>query len=281
MVFRCANEYLRNSTLVALSLNAGEWKIISDYTCRLFGFHSADRGSTPLISTSLRQGYGWHVTSEQHGDVRVFFFPFLFRFVTYLLLSKATLRRTYRRRVIVPIGPVYKANKDITSSHLRLIDEKGENVGVVTTVEAKAMAERVGYDLVEVSPNADPPVAKILDFSQFKYQRDKESQKAKQKQKKQETKGVRLSTRIGAHDLELRLNQATKFLDEGHKLKIELLLRGREHQHRELAEATINEFIAGLKERYTITIEQPVQKVGGRMSLICAGNGKVVQKAVS
>lgn len=137
------------------------------------------------------------------------------------------------------------------------------------------MAEKAGYDLVEVSPTANPPVAKILDFSQFKYQRDKETQKAKQKQKKQETKGVRLSTRIGTHDLELRLNQATKFLDEGNKLKIELLLRGREHQHRELAEATINQFIDGLKQRYTITIEQPVQKVGGRMSLICSASGKV------
>ncbi|MFA7286667.1 MAG: translation initiation factor IF-3 [Patescibacteria group bacterium] len=185
------------------------------------------------------------------------------------------MRRTYRRRVILPVGPAYKVNREITAPEVRLVDEKGQNVGVVATAEARAMAEKAGYDLVEVSPTAKPPVAKILDFSQFKYQRDKETQKAKQKQKKQETKGIRLSTRIGTHDLELRLNQASKFLDDGSKLKIELLLRGREHQHRELAEATINQFIDGLKKRYTITIEQPVLKVGARMSLICFSSGKV------
>lgn len=166
-------------------------------------------------------------------------------------------------------------NRDIRVPEVRLVGENGENIGVVPTEDALRRAEAAELDLVEVSPLAKPPVCKLLDFNQFKYQRDKEVQKAKAKQKKQEIKGVRLSLRIGKHDQEFRLNQAIGFLDDGHKLKVELPLRGRENQHVDLAREVMESFVAQLRERYQITIEQPIQKQAGRLSLICYAAGKV------
>jgi len=194
------------------------------------------------------------------------------RFITVSFLP---VRRTYRPRVIKPTAPAYRVNRQITVPEVRLIDENDDNIGVIATAEAITKAEQAGLDLVEVSPLAKPPVAKIIDFSQFKYQRDKEVQKAKAKQKKQEIKGVRLSTRIGTHDRALRLLQAGKFLDEGHKLKVELQLKGREHQHKDLAAEVIEQFLVELRKRYKITVEQPLQKQGGRLSLVCYSGGKI------
>ncbi len=169
-------------------------------------------------------------------------------------------------------------NRDIRVPELRLVDENGQNVGVVTTEDALRRAEAAELDLVEVSPLAQPPVAKILDFHQFKYEREKEAQKAKAKQKKQELKGVRLSLRIGKHDQDFRLNQAIGFLEDGNKLKIELPLRGRENQHTDLAATIIQTFVEQLRKHFTLVIEQPVQKQAGRLSLICYSTGKVETK---
>ena len=162
---------------------------------------------------------------------------------------------------------------------MRLIDEHGANVGVVSVEEALRRAEAVELDLVEVFPAANPPVAKIINFSQFKYQRDKEVQKQKSKQKKQEIKGVRLSLRISQHDQDMRVEQAIRFFEQGHKLKVELPLRGREHQHTDLAAGVVDAFLAKLRQRFTLTIEQPLQKQGGRLSLTCFSSGKVKETA--
>lgn len=194
--------------------------------------------------------------------------------MTINFLIFLALRRTYRRRVEKPTGPQYRINDKITADKVRLIDDNGEMVGVVSHADALKRAQAAELDLVEISPKANPPVAKILDFHQFKYQKEKETQKAKAKQKKQEIKGIRLSFRIGDHDKEFRLNQATKFLDEGHKLKLELQLRGREHSRKDLAAQVIEQFVEALSERYNITVEQPVQKQGGKLSLICFSTGK-------
>jgi translation initiation factor IF-3 len=186
------------------------------------------------------------------------------------------LRRTYRRAVVKPTGPQYRINDRISAEKVRLIDENGEMVGEVSLSDALKRAQAVELDLVEISPKANPPVAKILDFHQFKYQKEKETQKAKAKQKKQEIKGIRLSFRIGDHDKEFRLNQAAKFLDDGHKLKLELQLRGREHSRKDLAAQVIEQFVETLSERYNITVEQPVQKQGGKLSLVCFSTGKKI-----
>lgn len=166
-------------------------------------------------------------------------------------------------------------NRDIRVPEVRLVDENGENVGVVTTEDALQRAIAADLDLVEVSPLARPPVAKILSFHTFKYQKEKEVQRQKAKQKKQELKGVRLSLRIGTHDREVRLEQAIRFLDEGNKLKVELPLRGRENQHTDLATQLMQGFVDDLKKSFQITLEQPIQKLGNRLSVICAPNGRV------
>lgn len=188
------------------------------------------------------------------------------------------MRRTYRPRFKATPIQQFRFNRDIRVPEVRLVDEHGQNIGVVSTEEALRRAEAADLDLVEVSPLANPPVAKILSFSQFKYRQDKEVQKQKSKQKKQETKGIRLSLRISQHDQEMRLEQATRFFEQGHKLKLELPLRGREHQHTDLAVSVMESFIKKLKERFNLTIEQPLQKQGGRLSVICFSSGKVNEK---
>lgn len=188
------------------------------------------------------------------------------------------MRRTYRRREVKPVGVQFRVNTQIVAPELRLIDENAELVGIVSLAEALNRSRLAELDLVEVSPMATPPVAKILDYHQFKYQKDKEVQKSKAKQKKQEIKGIRLSLRIGDHDKGVRLNQATKFLDDGHKLKIELQLRGRENRHKDMAEAVITGFVEDLRKQYDITVEQPVQKMGNKMSLVCFSSQKKGEK---
>ena len=146
---------------------------------------------------------------------------------------------------------------------------------MVSVEDALRRAQLAELDLVEVSPLARPPVAKILNFHHFKYQREKEAQRQKARQKKQELKGVRLSLRIGKHDQEVRLEQAIGFLDDGDKLKVELPLRGRENQHADLAAQVIQSFVDDLKKQFTIVIEQPIQKQGGRLSLVCTTSGRI------
>lgn len=185
------------------------------------------------------------------------------------------MRKIFRRRPDKPIITPFRINRDIRVSEVRLIDERGENIGVVSVEDALRRAQLAELDLVEVSPLARPPVAKILNFHHFKYQREKEAQRQKARQKKQELKGVRLSLRIGKHDQEVRLEQAIGFLDDGDKLKVELPLRGRENQHADLAAQVIQTFVDDLKKQFTIVIEQPIQKQGGRLSLVCTTSGRI------
>lgn len=140
------------------------------------------------------------------------------------------------------------------------------------TAEALKLAQERGLDLIEVSPKADPPVCKLLDFGTFKYQKEKEAKKQRAASKEVEIKGIRLSFRIGDNDLQVRLKQAKKFLEKGQKLRIELILRGREKAHKGRAEDVINNFIDLLKEDYDIRVESPVKRMGGRMNTIVARN---------
>ena len=124
----------------------------------------------------------------------------------------------------------------INVATVRLIDEKGENVGVKTISEAIAMAVAAGLDLVEISPNADPPVAKILDFGKFKYEEQKKANVARKKQKVIEIKEIKLRPNIDVHDYGVKMKAMKAFLEEGDKVKVTLRFRGRElaHQNRGL-----------------------------------------------
>lgn len=163
---------------------------------------------------------------------------------------------------------VFKVNEAILVPEVRVIDEEGNPLDVLPTSKAFAMAKERGYDLVEVSPKAVPPVCRFLDYGQFKYQKEKEARLQKAHAKKVDVKGVRLSAKMGAHDLDIRRIQAEGFLEDGHKLKIEIMLRGREKEHGNLAIQRIQDFIKQLELKYPLFIEQAVTRSGGNVSAI-------------
>ncbi len=179
------------------------------------------------------------------------------------------MRIHYKRRFQQkPLGPLYRANRQITVPEVRVIDEENKFLGVMKTEDAVKIAESRELDLVEVSPKEDPPVCKIIDYGAFKYQKDKEKRVQKAHAKKVEVKGIRLSVKMGAHDLNVRKTQALDFLEGGDKLKIEIILRGREKAHGELATERIQQFVKELEEKYVLFIEQPVTRQGGNVSSI-------------
>jgi len=127
---------------------------------------------------------------------------------------------------------------------IRLIDQDGENVGVVSPATGIELAEEVGLDLVEISPGATPPVCKIMDFGKFKYETQKRAAEAKKKQKVIEIKEVKFRPNIDTHDYDVKMRSVTKFLGEGDKVKVTLRFRGREMAHVELGRDLL-ERIAG------------------------------------
>lgn len=166
--------------------------------------------------------------------------------------------------------PIMNVNQKIKSEELFLIDENGEAIGVVSRERALELAEEADLDLVEVNPKANPPVAKITNFGQLKYEKEKLAHKQKMQQKKIEIKNIRLSFRISDHDLNLRLKQAEKFLMKENKIKVELILRGRERQYPKKAAEIVSGFAQKLQENenFSIDVEQPLTNQGGRFTMI-------------
>ncbi|OGL67134.1 translation initiation factor IF-3 [Candidatus Uhrbacteria bacterium RIFCSPHIGHO2_01_FULL_63_20] len=164
--------------------------------------------------------------------------------------------------------PVYKANESIIAPEVRVIDENGVPLGVLPIAKAIATAREREMDLVEVSPKAEPPVCRITDYGQFKYQKEKEARKQKAQSKEVEIKGVRLSLRIGDHDLETRHQQAKSFLEDGDKVKIEIILRGREKGHQDIAREVVKKFMEILKTDFPIRVEQEITYQAGRLTAI-------------
>lgn len=164
--------------------------------------------------------------------------------------------------------PQYKTNDQIKAPEVRLIHE--DFSGVLPTHEALSRAREAGLDLIEISPKANPPVCKIMDHSNFKYQKEKEAKKQRAQSKEVELKGVRLSFRIGSSDLEVRRKQAKKFFEKGHKVKIEMQLRGREREHKQRAHDIINNFIDLLREDFEIRVESPIAYQGNRFQAVIA-----------
>jgi len=122
-------------------------------------------------------------------------------------------------------GP--RVNQDIASAQVRLIDQEGENVGVVATADALERALDAGLDLVEISPGADPPVAKILDYGRFKYEDQKKKNEARKKQKVIEVKEIKMRPNIDRHDYDVKMRSINRFIGDGDKVKVTLRFRGR------------------------------------------------------
>ena len=135
-------------------------------------------------------------------------------------------------------GP--RVNTDILNDEVRCISPEGEQLGVMKTADAIAQADAQGLDLVEVSPNTDPPVCKILDYGKFKYEAQKKKNEAKKKQKIIEVKEIKLRPNIDEHDYQVKMRNVQKFLDEGDKVKVTMRFRGREMAHQELGVNVLN-----------------------------------------
>lgn len=181
-------------------------------------------------------------------------------------LASLFMRKSHKKRPEKILIPHFRCNQDIKVPEVRLLDETGQMIGVVGIEEALQRAQNVELDLVEVSPKAVPPVCKIISYSSFRYQKEKEIKAQKLKQKVVELKGVRLSLRIGEHDLVVRQEQTQKFLAGGDKVRIEMILRGRERQYMGQARGIMEQFVKNLGD--SVKIEQPFTSQEGKLSII-------------
>lgn len=164
-------------------------------------------------------------------------------------------------------GP--RVNEDIRAPQIRLIDQDGEMIGVMSARDALARAYEVGMDLLEISPNAEPPVCKITDFGKFKYEQQKKANEARKRQKVVEIKEIKVRPNIDDHDYEVKMRQMKGFIEEGDKVKVTLRFRGREMAHQdlgakvlerirnEMAEAVKVESMPRLENRQMIMVLAP------------------------
>jgi translation initiation factor IF-3 len=172
-----------------------------------------------------------------------------------------------RRPQMPPMnGPRF--NEFIMSPKVRVIDENGENLGVLLTPEAIEQAAQVGLDLVEISPNADPPVAKFLDIGKFKYEAQKKANLARKNQKTQEIKEIKMRPNIDDHDYDTKMKKVFAFLDEGDKVKITLRFRGRELAHGQLGMQLLQRVQENVAE--VAKIEQHPRMEGRQMLMVLA-----------
>lgn len=151
---------------------------------------------------------------------------------------------------------------------VRLIDHEGENVGVVPVTEAIEKAFEVGLDLVEISPNANPPVCKILDYGKYKYEAQKRKNEARKKQKTIEVKEIKFRPNIDQHDYEVKMRSMHKFIDEGDKVKVTLRFRGREMAHQELGMDVLMRVKEEMDEK--AKVEQMPSMEGRQMTMVLA-----------
>lgn len=142
----------------------------------------------------------------------------------------------------------HRINRAITAQQVRLIDQNGEAVGVVDIREAMVRAREAGMDLVEVAPQAKPPVCKIINYGKLKYEMQKKKAEARKKQKVIEIKEVKLTPSIGEHDYQVKMKNIKRFIDDGNKVKITLRFRGREISHKEIGENLLKRVLEETQE---------------------------------
>lgn len=169
-----------------------------------------------------------------------------------------------------PITKQTRLNGAIQAPELRVIDADGQQLGIFSKSEALALAREQGLDLVEISPDAKPPVAKIVDWGKFNYQRTKQQQKNKRNAKALDMKQMRFGLKISEHDLNVKLNKVTSFLDAGHKVKITIFYRGRELAHKDLGFKLAEKVIEGFGD--TIVVDQAPQLAGKQLNFVIRSN---------
>ena len=160
-------------------------------------------------------------------------------------------------------------NERIRAREVRLIDQNGENHGIVETSKALKMAYDADLDLVLINPTSEPPVAKVLDYGNYKYEQEKRAKEAKKKQHTVEVKEVKIRYKIDTHDYQVRIKSIQKFIAQGNKVKIVIMMRGREMQHSNLAFDLANRFIEDLKNE-PLTIEKKPMIEGRNVTMYLA-----------
>ena len=165
-----------------------------------------------------------------------------------------------------------RINEQIRVREVRLIDDAGAQKGIVSTLEALRMAQDVNLDLVEVAPQADPPVCKILDYGKYRFELEKKLRDSKKKQKLQVLKEIRMQPKINDHDLSFKARHIQDFLDDGDKVKVTIRFRGRELAHTELGLDVLNNVLAKLGG--DLTVEKSPAMEGRTMSMTLAPKSK-------
>ena len=157
-------------------------------------------------------------------------------------------------------------NEAIRASELRVIGDDGRQLGVISKAEAIAAAREAGLDLIVVSADSKPPVAKIVDWGKYNYQRTKQLQKSRQKSKSLDMKQMRIGLKIGDHDMDVKLRKVNGFLDAGHKVKIAIVYRGRELAHKELGDKLAERVVELLGDR--VVVDQAPVFAGRQLSFV-------------
>ena len=164
--------------------------------------------------------------------------------------------------------PTTRVNREIRVREVRVISDAGEQLGILPIFEAIKAAEERGLDLVEVAPQAEPPVCKIMDFGKFKYEQAKKAHESKKHQKVILLKEVKMRPGTDTHDYEFKLNHAKRFLGEGNKVKVTIVFRGREMAHTDLGGAVLQRFVTDISE--SGIIEQMPKQEGRTLMMIIA-----------
>lgn len=141
-----------------------------------------------------------------------------------------------------------RINTDIRAKSVRTIDSDGSQIGVIALDEAISLAEKKGLDLVEVAPNAEPPVCRIMDYGKYRYEQTKKTKEAKKKQQSFKIKEIKMRPNIEQHDYQTKLKHGQQFLDKGYKLKVSVIFRGRELAHRDIGFHTLERFLEDIEE---------------------------------
>jgi translation initiation factor IF-3 len=174
-----------------------------------------------------------------------------------------------------------RLNEAIRAPELRVIDAEGKQLGILPRAEALRLAQDQELDLVEISADAKPPVAKIIDWGKFNYQRTKQQQKNKRSAKALDVKQMRLGLKIGEHDLQTKLGKVEKFLAVGHKVKITVFFRGRELAHKDIGFKLADSIIARMKgdeDEERIIVDQQPQLAGKQLSFVIRSNANAKVK---
>lgn len=167
-------------------------------------------------------------------------------------------------------------NHAIRASSLRIIDQDGKQIGVLSRAQALQLAIDQGLDLVEISPDANPPVAKIVDWGKYNYQKTKQLQKNKRNAKVLEVKQMRFGLKISEHDLGVKLRKVSEFLATGHKVKMIIFYRGRELAHKDIGFTLADKVINHLGE--SIHVDQPPSLAGKQLIFVIRGSGAAREK---